>query len=105
MINCEIQGIDKAHIDKQLDELNAAFADFFMWTIDRITDLEIEENYEKAAEIMKEYEDKKKWVGLQFNIWAGTSFEESEKVFQDSFDYVYAQTKKFKKEKQINLKS
>lgn len=97
MINCELQGIDKDHINQQLDQINEEFSEYFIWLIDQITDLEEEENYEKAAELMKEYEEKKRWIAFQFHVWKGVTFEESEEVIQKTFDFTYNSMKDFKK--------
>jgi len=99
MINCDIQNIDKDHINQQLDQVNQEFSKYFIWLIDQITDLEQEENYEKAAELMKEYQDKKRWVAFIFHIWVGTPIEESEEVMQATFDVIYNSVKEFKKKK------
>jgi GTP-binding protein EngB required for normal cell division len=96
-INCELQGIDEEHINNQLDELNQEFSKYVLWIIDKITDLEEEENYEKAAELMKEFELKEQWVAFQFHIWKGTPIEETKEVIQATFDYVYNSMKEFKK--------
>jgi GTPase involved in cell partitioning and DNA repair len=97
MINCDIQNIDKDHINQQLDQLNQEFSEYFLWLIDNITDLEQEENYEKAAEFMKEFEAKQQWVAFQFHIWKGTPMSETKEVIQDTFNWVYNSMKEFKK--------
>jgi hypothetical protein len=96
MINCNIQNIDQENINNQLDQLNEEFSTYFIWLIDQITDLEAEEDYEKAAELMDEYEKKSNWVAFQFHIWRGTPIEESKEIMQQTFEMIYAQMKSFK---------
>jgi len=96
MINCNIQNIDEENINTQLDQLNEEFSTYFIWLIDNITDLEAEEDYEKAAELMDEYEKKANWVAFQFHIWRGTPIEESKEIMQQTFELIYGQMKSFK---------
>lgn len=95
-VNCDIQNIDEENIDNQLDQLNSEFSEYFIWLIDNITDLEVEENYEKAAELMEEFEQKSNWLAFQFHIWKGTPIEDSKEVIRATFEMIYGQMKKHK---------
>jgi hypothetical protein len=97
MINCNIQNIDQEDINNQLDQLNQQFSDYFIWLIDTITDLEVEEDYEKAAELMDEFGNKSNWLAFQFHVWKGTPIQETKEVVQQTFEMVYNQMKEHKK--------